>query len=354
MKVVSLIGARPQFIKEAVFHQEVIKTSIQEIIVHSGQHYDKNMTQDFITDLAIRQPDYNLAVGSGSHAEMTAKILIAFDEILIKENPALIIIFGDTNTALAGMLAAVKRKIPIAHVEAGVRSSPKDLPEEINRVLIDRVSSLLFCATELNKKNLNNESIHEGVIQTGDLMFDLFVRSKPNFRYDIIQSSKLKENEFFLLTLHRDYNVDSKERLECILKEITKISRQAQVVFPVHPRTKKRIQEFGLDKYLSKCELFPPLGYLDLMGLVDRCFMVITDSGGLQKESYFAGKRALLLTLDATWPELTSIGANQLGEIKNLSQQAFSHFEPFPTERLFGDGTAGLKMVHEIQKFLSK
>jgi UDP-N-acetylglucosamine 2-epimerase (non-hydrolysing) len=350
MKVLSLVGARPQFIKEAVLHKEFEKAGIQEILVHSGQHYDFNMSDVFFQVLEIRKPDYYLSVGSGLHGEMTGKIMIEFEKIVLEEKPDVILVYGDTNTTLAGAIVGAKLKIPVAHVEAGLRQEPKDMPEEINRVLTDRVSKYLFCPTKLAVENLKKEGIVDGVYFTGDVMYDLFLMMKPLFKYDVYEAAGLEEGKYIVMTLHRDFNVDNKEKFEKILKEVAKVAEKVKVVFPVHPRTRKRISEFGLDEYLKDILVIEPIDYLNLMGLVEKSWKVITDSGGLQKEAYFAGKRAVVVMPDSGWRELVETGWNILADGEGIYDAVFSSEEkPYPTG-LYGNGDAGNRIVEILKQ----
>jgi UDP-GlcNAc3NAcA epimerase len=351
-KIISLIGARPQFIKEAIIHQELQKVNIDEIIVNSGQHYDSNMSDIFFEKLAIKKPAYNLCIGSGSHGEMTGRIMIEFEKVVNEIKPQMILIYGDTNTTLAGAIVGAKLKIPVAHIEAGVRMLPKDMPEEINRTLADRVSTLLFAASQRCVENLKLEGITHGVHFTGDVMYDVFLKFKPEFRYDILKELELEANQYIVLTLHRDYNVDSKNNLEKILNQIQEASNYNRIIFPIHPRTKKKVHEFGLESYLNKVVVIDPIDYLNLMGLVCKSKLVITDSGGLQKEAYFAGKQALLFMLDPAWHELEEAGINKLvGEnklqklIESCNKQ---EFQP----GIYGDGSASRKIVELIRLLL--
>ena len=325
MKLISLIGARPQIIKEAILNQEFETEGIEEILVHSGQHYDFNMSDVFFKVLNIKKADYNLGIGSGTHAEMTGKTMIEFEKVVLKERPDIILpdiilVYGDTNTTLAGALVGSKLKIPVAHVEAGIRQEPKDMPEEINRVLTDRISKYLFCPSKLATNNLKKENITEGVYFTGDIMYDLFLKMKPHFDENIINKFNLEENKYIVTTIHRDFNTDNKSNLEAILKELDKISKEIKVVFPIHPRTKKRIEKFDLEQYTKNILMTEPLDYLSIMGLIQKSLFVITDSGGLQKEAYFARKRAIVVMPDTGWRELTDAGWNILSrpdEIKD-------------------------------------
>jgi len=352
MKIISLIGNRPQFIKEAVLCEEFKKNNINEIIVNSGQHYDYNMADVFFKSLNIKKPKYNLNVGSGKHGGMTGKIMIEFEKVLEKEKPDLVLIYGDTNTTLAGAIVAAKMKIKIAHVEAGIRMIPKNMPEEINRVLTDRISDFLFCPSKKSVENLKKEGIAKNVFFTGDILYDLFLKMKNEFNLTTFKKLKLTPNKFILATLHRDYNVDNKEKLEKILKQLNLINKNIPIVFSLHPRTKKRIDDFNLNKYIKDLTITEPLDYLDLMGLLINCKSVITDSGGLQKESYFAGKTGYILMPDAGWTELIDYKYNFLCDENNLFQKV-SQKHIFPNiSNLYGNGKTGQKIVDILKNNL--
>jgi UDP-N-acetylglucosamine 2-epimerase (non-hydrolysing) len=353
VKVLSLVGARPQIIKEAVLHEAFKVRRVQEVLVHSGQHYDYNMSDVFFKVLNIREPDHNLNVGSGKHGEMTGKIMMEFEKIVEKERPDIIVVYGDTNTTLAGAIVGAKLKIPVAHVEAGVRQHPKDMPEEINRVLTDHVSKLLFCPSQLAVENLKKEGITDGVHFVGDVMFDLYKKMEKHFKYDCLESLNLEENNYLVLTLHRDFNVDRKEVLEKILSALAKVAEKFKVVFPIHPRTRNRVKEFGVQDYLKNVIVVEPLDYLNLMGLVKKCWKVITDSGGLQKEAYFAGKRAIVLMPDTGWRELVEVGWNKLASADELLELILEDEEvPYPVN-LYGDGRSAERIVEIIASFRS-
>lgn len=340
MKVVSLIGARPQFIKASVVSEALAAKGIQEVLVNSGQHYDANMSDVFFSSLQIPKPKYNLAVGSGNHGAMTAKIMAAFEEVVINEKPDAVVVYGDTNTTLAGAIVAAKLKVAIAHVEAGIRMLPRDMPEEINRVLVDRIASKLFCASDMGIKNLLKENITEGVIFSGDVMYDVFKKTQTVFNYDLLSKYQLKENNFVVVTLHRDYNVDHPNQLTSIIHQLHKVSQHFPVVFSIHPRTKKRIAEFGLEKHLSNVIVLEPLGYFEMMGLVSSAKNIITDSGGLQKESYFAGKQAVVVMPDTGWQELVDKQINVLSSPDEIYEKwqnlSSANFE----EGIYGNGNA--------------
>jgi UDP-N-acetylglucosamine 2-epimerase (non-hydrolysing) len=340
MKVLSIIGARPQFIKASVVCEAFAQRGITEILVNSGQHYDSNMSDVFFKALNIPKAHYDLGVGSGTHAEMTAKIMMTFEPIVMKEKPECVIVYGDTNTTLAGALVAAKLKVPVAHIEAGIRMLPKDMPEEINRVLVDHISTKLFCASRLGINNLAAEGIHQGVIFSGDVMFDVFKKTQPYFNYDLLKEFHLEENRYVVVTLHRDYNVDNPEILKTIIQQLSLVAQHQPVLFSVHPRTRKRISEFGLEKNLQGITLLEPLGYFEMMGLVSKSKNIITDSGGLQKESYFAGKQAVVVMPDTGWQELVDKKINVL----SAPQDIFSKWQQLHSanfeENIYGDGRA--------------
>jgi len=345
MKLLSLIGARPQIIKEAILNNEFKKHNVEEILVHSGQHYDFNMSDIFFQSLNVKTPDYNLGIGSGTHGEMTGRIMIEFEKIVMKEKPEVILVYGDTNTTLAGALVGAKLKIPVAHVEAGIRQEPKDMPEEINRVVTDHISTFLFCPSKIAVKNLENEGITKGVYFVGDVMYDLFKIMEPKFEDEAYKEFGLSENEYIVLTLHRDFNVDNKEKLEKILKALKEISKIKTIFFPIHPRTKKRIKEFGFERYLENVVLSEPLDYPKLMGIVKHSYKVITDSGGLQKEAYFAGKRCVVLMPDTGWRELVEAGWNMLADENNLVEKVLTESRITYPYGMYGEGNAGEKIV---------
>jgi len=351
MKVVSLVGARPQFIKEAVLNKAFKKAGIEEIIVNSGQHYDYNMSDIFFKTLGIQSPNYNLKVGSGLHGEMTGKIMLEFEKLVIDLKPDVILVYGDTNTTLAGALVAAKLKIKVGHVEAGIRMLPKDMPEEINRVLTDRISTYLFCPTQSAIENLKKEGIEEGVFFTGDVTYDLYLQTQDKFDYKVCDDLGLGENTYYVVTLHRDYNVDDKKRLEEILNALKDLSSQSRIVFPMHPRTKKRIEDFGLTDLIQNFDILEPIDYLSMMGLVKKSKAIVTDSGGLQKESYYAGKPAFLLMPDPAAHELVELGMNFLCEPSTLMDdiqkvKSYKHIKGIQ-----GDGDAGNKIVDILKKY---
>lgn len=346
MKVLSIIGARPQFVKEAVIQHEFNNyEDIKEIVVHTGQHYDENMSGIFFDVLSMRKPDYNLGITASGHGEMTGKMLIELEKIMLDVKPDLVLLYGDTNSTLAGAIAASKLKIKIAHVEAGLRQEPKDMPEETNRVITDRLSSYLFVPSQLGIDNLKKEAIIQNVYFTGDVMYDVFLKMKPEFDYSLMHELSLKENEFVTMTMHRDFNVDIPEKLEKILKDVNKLSKEIKVVLPVHPRTRKRINEFGFNEHLSNILVIDPIDYMKLMGLTEMCFKAITDSGGYQKEAYFAGKQAVIIMPDTSWRELTDSGLNILSDVDKIYENVMYGKNVPYTNNIYGDGKASEKIV---------
>lgn len=356
MKIVSLVGARPQFIKEALLNEAVRRVSAWDhVLIHSGQHYDADMSEIFFTELSIPLPKVNLGIGSGSHGAGTAAALVKVEEMLLQEKADGLIVYGDTNTTLAGALAAVKIGVPIIHVEAGIRQLPMSMPEEINRRLTDHSAmisgGLLCCCSAPAAENLRKEGINGGVTIAGDVMYDLFLRMRDSFlASDVLKKYGLAAGEYIVVTLHRDFNVDSKETLEPLLKGIRALADEAKlkVLFPVHPRTRKRIAEFSLSGVLSMGEMIDPIGYVDLMSLVSASAFVITDSGGLQKEAYYAGKRSIVVMPDTGWREIADAGWNLLADPTEESMlqtsKAITATVPYP-ERLYGDGHAAVDIV---------
>lgn len=354
-KIVSLVGARPQFIKEALVGAYAsTQQKWDHVVVHSGQHYDANMSDIFFSELHIPRPKYFLGVGSGTHGAMTAAVLKATEEVLLAEKPAALIVYGDTNTTLAGALAAVKLHIPVVHVEAGIRMQPATMPEEINRVVTDRLASTLCCCSELGKQNLAREGIEKGVWVTGDIMYDVFQQMEHLFvTKDVCAPYGLSHDGFIVFTLHRDYTVDCPVTLKSILQELGEVQKNMglPVVWPVHPRVKKRIREFGYEALAQKFIVVDPLGYVELMSLIRAACFVITDSGGLQKEAYYARKRAVVLMPDSGWQELASSGWNIVSppQEKRLCLDCMRVTEhcPYPQD-VYGNGTAVIRIAEAV------
>ena len=351
MKIMSIIGARPQFVKEAIVQHEINKyDDIEEVVVHTGQHYDENMSGVFFDVLKMKKPDYNLGINGMTHGEMTGNMIIEIEKILLKEEPDLLILYGDTNSTLAGAIAASKLGIKVCHIEAGLRQEPKTMPEEINRVLTDRISNFLFVPSEYGLENLKKENITNNVYFTGDVMYDIFLKMRPSFDDSLMKELSLEENKFILMTLHRDFNVDKKETLEEILTQVDKVSKEIPVVFPIHPRTKSRVEKFGLSHLLENVKVLDPIDYLSLMGLTEKCKKVLTDSGGFQKESYFAGKRAVVVMEDTSWRELTDKGINILSAPEDIYKHIMSNDDVVFEKNIYGSGNAAeqiVKILHD-------
>jgi len=309
MRIITIVGARPQFIKAATLSRAFRNRGIEEIIIHTGQHYDSNMSDIFFNQMQIEKPKYFLGVNSNKHSEMTGKMMQKIEEILICEKPNWVVLFGDTNSTLAGALAASKLHIKIAHVEAGLRSFNMKMPEEINRILTDRVSSLLFCPTKTAVENLKNEGFDRyncKIINTGDIMND-----GVKFFSNLAKKPNIEVNQNFILcTVHRPVNTDNIKNLESIFKAINFIGLSKQVIFPCHPRTLKVLKENNID--ISNIKIIEPIGYLEMIWLIKKSELILTDSGGLQKESYFFSKPCVVLRNETEWVELVENKFNVL------------------------------------------
>jgi UDP-GlcNAc3NAcA epimerase len=317
MKVVTVVGARPQFIKAAALSRAIrdeYADKIEEVLIHTGQHYDENMSKVFFDELDIPHPRYNLEVSGGQHGAMTGRMLEGIERVLLEEKPDWLLIYGDTNSTLAGAIAAAKLHIPIAHVEAGLRSFNMHMPEEINRILADRVSSLLFCPTETAVKNLHAEGIRDGVHNVGDVMYDvaLFYRDRARSQSTILVSLGIRQNSFALATCHRAENTDDPKRLAEILSALTEIARELPVVLPLHPRTRKLVGEYGLSQYLEALIITEPLSFLDMVALEQTARFILTDSGGVQKEAFFYGVPCITMRDETEWVETVDSGWNRL------------------------------------------
>ena len=359
----TVIGSRPQFVKAAVVSREIQKQpeKIEEVVVHSGQHYDTYMTDIFFSELEIPTPKYHLEVGSAPHGEMSARILTRLEPVLLKESPNLVLVYGDTNSTMAAALCAAKLNIPLAHVEAGLRSFNTKMPEELNRIIADRLSQLLFCPTETALQNLKNEGIGTETdsiktLHVGDVMYDasLFYRQKASPSENLKKLVDSFENKFLLATVHRAENTDDKIRLGSIFSALGEMSSEEPVVMPLHPRTKKYLSEFEIPT--ANICIIEPVGFFDMIYLLQNCTAVLTDSGGLQKEAFWFKKPCVTLRDETEWVELVEIGVNLLvGASKYKIIEACTSFakRPFGNKpELFGDGQAGGKIVAEIVKNL--
>jgi UDP-GlcNAc3NAcA epimerase len=368
MKIITIIGARPQIIKAAAISRAIhthFKDQITELIVHTGQHYDDNMSAIFFTEMGIPAADYNLSVGSGNHGAQTAKMMEGIETILLQEQPDALLVYGDTNSTLAGALAAAKIHIPVVHIEAGLRSYNKSMPEEINRITCDHCSTLLFSPTNQGISNLIKEGFsttihskasidHPLVFKTGDIMFDnsMYFSSIVNEKQGLLEKLQLTHGEFILCTIHRDSNTDNAENLNQIIRGLLQIQRVSNqsIVLPLHPRTRKKMTELlnpSVAKELSdnsKIHVIDPAGFLDMISLENNCSLVITDSGGVQKEAFFFKKPCIILREQTEWVEIVEngnallVGSNEEKLIEAYHQLTTKKDYTYPP--FFGDGHA--------------
>jgi len=353
MLIFSVVGARPQFIKASPF-SAALRTRHREFLVHTGQHYDEDMSEVFFQQLGIPQPDANLNIGSGSHAAQTGAMLIGLEKLMTEQQPDWVVVYGDTNSTLAGALAAAKLHIPIAHVEAGLRSYNRAMPEEINRVLTDHISTLCFCPTTLAVDNLAREGIRDGVLMVGDIMVDSVLRHKETARQqsDVHARLGLKSDQpYAVATVHRPANTDSPEALAAILSALGDL--EIPVIFPAHPRTRGAIANYGLETGTG-VQLVNPLGYLDMLALVEGAAVLLTDSGGLQKEAYLLQTPCVTIRTETEWVETVESGWNRLAAtdrtaIRDAARSALNA-HPANHPPLYGDGHAAERMVEALEK----
>ncbi|WP_413944585.1 non-hydrolyzing UDP-N-acetylglucosamine 2-epimerase [Bdellovibrio sp. HCB-162] len=352
MKIVTIVGARPQFVKAAVVSRAIQKNpKIEEIIVHTGQHYDANMSDIFFEEMKIPKPKYNLGVSGLSHGAMTGEMLKGIEEILINEQPDWVLVYGDTNSTLAGALAASKLHIKIAHVEAGLRSFNMRMPEEVNRILTDRISTILFCPTDTAVANLKKEgyaNINAKVVNVGDVMLDA-----ANF-YAEFAPNTAPPTPFVLATLHRAENTDDEKRLKSIFHALREIGKSTQIILPLHPRTKKIVESLKIST--EGIVITPPASYFEMISYLKSCSLVVTDSGGLQKEAYFFKKQCITLRDETEWVELVTSGTNVLTgsdskKIVDTYNEMLIQKKPPRFESLYGDGFAGEKIRDYIENY---
>ncbi|OZU88942.1 UDP-N-acetylglucosamine 2-epimerase (non-hydrolyzing) [Virgibacillus indicus] len=355
MKILTVVGARPQFIKASML-SKVLKSNseIEEVIIHTGQHYDDNMSSVFFKQLNLPKPDYYLGIGSGSHGKQTGKMLAELEKVMISENPDLVLVYGDTNSTLAGSLAASKLHIPIAHVESGLRSFNKKMPEEINRLVTDHLSNWLFCPSQAAVKNLKREGIVEEIYQTGDIMYDSVLHFKPQAlqQSTILQELSLSKNNYHLATIHRAENTDNPDRLKSILKALQQL--KMEIVLPLHPRTKNRIKDYKLTDLISvpHIKVVEPLNYFDMLTIVSEAKVILTDSGGLQKEAYMLQVPCITLRDETEWVETVQSGWNYLAGADTLkivnAVKAIQVPKKYPP--LFGDGKTAQKIKEILEQ----
>lgn len=354
-KIVSIVGARPQFIKAAMLSRQFRLLGMQESIIHTGQHFEANMSDIFFREMEIPKPAYQLDIHMLSHGAMTGRMLEGIEKALQVEKPDGVVLYGDTNSTLAGALAASKLRIPIVHVEAGLRSFDMTMPEEVNRVLTDRVSSILFCPTETAVNNLKREGFDNmpaRIVNSGDVMYDaaLYYEDKAQLKSDILR--RIGTKKFVLATIHREENADSPEKLRSIIAGLNEIHKQVPVVVPLHPRTRNILaQQYILPNFM----IIDPVGYFDMIMLLKNAELVITDSGGVQKEAFFFGKHCITLREQTEWVELVEKGFNVL--VGSDSRRLISAFNSFSVQEsdfsanLYGNGHAAKTMAEIIQKF---
>lgn len=343
MKVVTIVGARPQFIKAWPVGRALHAAGIDEYLVHTGQHYDERMSQVFFDEMKIRRPDQNLGIGSAAHGAQTGRMLEGLERVLIDQRPDWVLVFGDTNSTLAGALAACKLEIPIAHVEAGLRSFNRSMPEEHNRVLTDHCSELLLCPTRTAVDNLAREGVTREVHLVGDVMYDavLHFGAVARERSRIVEDCTAADGDYYLATIHRAYNTESPKRLLALLAALDQLD--APVILPLHPRTRAGLTTLASGPTFSRLRLVDPVGYLDMLRLEQGARAIVTDSGGVQKEAYFFGVPCFTLRPETEWVETVASGWNTLmGEVGSGLAQAVSSFHrpPSPPPRVFGSGDA--------------
>lgn len=359
MKIVTVIGARPQFIKAAAVSHLIRQTQdVVEILVHTGQHYDDNMSDIFFAELQIPRPNYYLGIGSGGHGRQTGQMLEKVEEVLLAVKPDILLVYGDTNSTLAGALAAAKSHIPIAHVEAGLRSFNRKMPEEINRVLTDHLSRWLFAPTEAAVENLAREGISgAGVLLVGDVMYDAAQRFGSSGPSLTAGKLRLTPRGYILATIHRAENTDIPERLQMIFSALREVSQHVPVILPLHPRTRGALRRVGLDKAdaLARLHLIDPVGYLEMVRLEQGARLVVTDSGGVQKEAYFHRVPCVTLRDETEWVELVQLGWNRLlppnateAIREGILQALDSPLPPSPPASLYGGGQAASRIVREL------
>jgi len=378
MKILTIIGARPQIIKAAALSRAIknkFADKIQEIIVHTGQHYDENMSQIFFDELNIPAPNYNLNVGSGSHGKQTASMIEKIEEILLKEKPNCIVLYGDTNSTLAGAIAASKIHIPLVHIEAGLRSFNKKMPEEINRIMCDHVSTLLFSPTKAGIENLRKEGFKENnqapysfdnpkIYHCGDVMYDnsLHFSKVAEEKTNVLVDNELEKNNFILATIHRNNNTDELVRLNALFSAMIKIATEnkIKIILPLHPRTAKLLeQNLSTELYKTISEnkfikVIEPVSFLEMIALEKNAKLILTDSGGVQKEAFFFEKPCIILRSETEWVELVECGAAKVADADEAKiLNAYNHFanqQQLQFPKLFGDGNAAEFICEEILK----
>lgn len=388
MRILSIVGARPQFIKATLISRRLREQGIEEVLVHTGQHYDFNMSEIFFRELKLAKPDYQLRTGSGSHGEQTARMLVGIEKTLDQEKPSIVLVYGDTNTTLAGALAATKLRIPVAHIEAGLRSYNKRMPEEINRVLTDHCADILFCPTESAIRNLQKEGfanvLNDGkllddrfdsslltdcllpiVINVGDVMLDMaleakkLINKKTNEKERVLKKYLLRPKGYILATIHRADNTDNRVNLHNIMQALKEISRsRLRIFFPVHPRTRKALERFNLLDNLSDLIMVSKsVSYIEMVILESNARLILTDSGGIQKEAYFFQTPCIVPRSETEWTELVKIGWNRLVKTttENIVDAVLTMLNQDFTKKkrmnFYGDGRANERIVEVLKNY---
>lgn len=351
IRLLTVVGARPQFIKAASLSRTIAqRVGVSELILHTGQHYDDNMSKVFFDELKMPPPDLNLQVGSGSHAKQTASMLVGIESALLQHSIDMVVVYGDTNSTVAGALAAAKLNVPVAHIEAGLRSFDKRMPEEINRIVTDQLANLHFCPSQVAVRNLEDMGIRgEFVVDCGDIMFETLLSCRPL----IVHSSK-REPGYLLTTFHRAENTDDPARLSAIVQGLCTLAEEHPILIPLHPRTRAALKKTGLlGRLNSACELLEPVGFLEMLALLDGAALVITDSGGLQKEAFFMGKSCVVLRDQTEWVELVELGQARLWTLRDeLSDVVGSALATAPvTARPYGNGDSARIILDAVEAY---
>jgi len=355
MKVLTIVGARPQFIKAFVVSRELTDEH-EEVLVHTGQHYDEELSDVFFEELGIPEPDYNLGIGSDTHGRQTAAMIEAIELVIEDESPDVVLLYGDTNSTLAGAITAAKIDPAVAHVEAGLRSYNRDMPEEINRVVTDHASDLLFAPSKSSVETLQKEGITDGVHLVGDVMYDaiLWAREVANKKSDVLNRFDVTDGEYVLATVHRAGNTDDKTKLRAIVDGLAAISKP--VILPAHPRTEDRLQEYRmLEDADDQLELVEPVGYLDFVRLLDGASRVATDSGGVQKEAFYLDTPCVTMREETEWVETVNSGWNVLvgADRKSITQKLSTVEKPAEKPSPYGDGSTAEQIVDKLELFVT-
>ncbi len=352
----SILGARPQFIKAAPF-SAAIRKHCREILIHTGQHYDENMSKVFFDEMGIPEPDYNLGVGSGEHGKQTGEMLIKLEEVMLKEKPDYVVVFGDTNSTVAGALAASKLHIPVGHIEAGLRSFNRKMPEEINRIMTDVISTQLFCPTDNAVELLKREGISKEVYQCGDIMYDAMLHFLPvsEKKSGILETLELESKEYFLFTMHRPENTEDPQRIKSIFKGLQ--ACDAPIVYPVHPRMRKVLNTPQIAEILNKLpqlRMIDPVGYLDMIQLEQHARKILTDSGGMQKEAFFLKRPCITIRDESEWVETVEAGYNVVvGADSDKIREAIRSFAPeHEAGKPYGDGSSAEIIAGKIVEYV--